>query len=93
MRHALVDTYSQVEQEAARGRLLTEQINTISAQTEAVTHITEVSIMKTEEANIEVMKNIRRLRRTVEQYEQRLKSFATMRMHQQSTPGGASFIA
>lgn len=78
MRQALFDTQRSVEEEAARGRMLSDQINAVNEQTELFQHVNEDSILKTEEANIAIMRNIKRLQMAIKQYETRLHQLQAM---------------
>ncbi|XP_017780750.1 PREDICTED: uncharacterized protein LOC108565682 [Nicrophorus vespilloides] len=78
MKNALFDTQNDVEDEAERGRILTEQINALNVQSEVYSQITECSIIKTEEANMEIMKNIKRMKAAVTQYENRIAQMRLM---------------
>lgn len=78
MKNALFDTQNDVEDEAERGRILSEQINALNVQSEVYSQITECSIIKTEEANMEIMKNIKRMKAAVTQYENRIAQMRLM---------------
>lgn len=72
MRAGLMEQQTSVEEEAEIGRALTEEINTLNAQNELHQQITMETVMKAEEANMVIMRNIIRLRQVVKQYETRL---------------------
>lgn len=54
------------------GKFLSKQITAVNAQTEQIMHVSEEMIEKTEEANTKILKNIRRLKGAIKQYESRI---------------------
>lgn len=88
MKAALQETQLGVEQESERGHMLAEQINALNAQTEMYNEISERTIMMTEETNMELMKNIKRMTATVKMHEGRLNQIMKMQQTDEK-PGGA----
>ncbi|KAF2897896.1 hypothetical protein ILUMI_08280 [Ignelater luminosus] len=82
MRVALFDTQRNVEEEAERGRILTEQINAVNARTDLYRQVNDDSIRNTEAENIALMRNIKRLRNAIKQHETRIQQI--MASHTQS---------
>lgn len=78
MRQALYDQQHQVENEAEIGRILTNEINNLNAQTEMIHQVTNDSILKKEEANMALMRNIKRLKMAIEHNEGVLTHLQTM---------------
>lgn len=78
MRQALYDQQQNVENEAEIGRALTDEINQLNAQTEMMHQVTNDSILKKEEANMTLMRNIKKLRMAVEHNEGRLTQLQSM---------------
>ncbi|KAF2901326.1 hypothetical protein ILUMI_04860 [Ignelater luminosus] len=82
LRVALFDTQRNVEEEAERGRILTEQINAVNARTDLYRQVNDASIRNTEAENITLMKNIKRLRYAIKQHETTVQQI--MASHTQS---------
>ncbi|KAJ8966039.1 hypothetical protein NQ317_009900 [Molorchus minor] len=61
-------------EEALRGKFLAAQINAVSEQTEQFVHVNDDMIKTSEEANMKILRNIKRLSGAVKQYETRIKS-------------------
>ncbi|GJQ82430.1 hypothetical protein Trydic_g11844 [Trypoxylus dichotomus] len=78
MRQALYDQQHNVENEAEIGRQLTDEINHLNAETEMMHQVTNDSILQKEEANMALMRNIKRMRMAVDQHESRLKQLQMM---------------
>ncbi|RZC43002.1 uncharacterized protein BDFB_011753, partial [Asbolus verrucosus] len=72
MRAALYDTQKSVENEAARGRELAAEISVVNEQTEMCAKINEGTIRKIEEANMAIMKNIKRLNEAIKNQQERI---------------------
>ncbi|KAK4884846.1 hypothetical protein RN001_001117 [Aquatica leii] len=72
LQEALYDTQKNVEEEAERGRRIREEINFVNDQTEKYHQVNDDSIRKVEGENIALMKNIKKLRAAVHQYETRI---------------------
>ncbi|KAL3288842.1 hypothetical protein HHI36_003288 [Cryptolaemus montrouzieri] len=72
MREALLEKQKEVEEEAAHGHKLAAEINAVANQTNLYMHINDETIRKTEESNLTAMKNLKRLKAAVHQYETRV---------------------
>lgn len=83
MRNALYDHQQKVENEAEIGRCLTEEINHLNAQSEIMHQVTNDNLLKKEEANITIMRNIKRIRLAIQQYEGRLMQLQAISMVRQ----------
>lgn len=78
LKAAALDTQKLVEEEAARGKFLAEQINIVSEQSETIKEIHEDSIKKSEMTNSKILKNIKRLNHSIKLYESRISEIKTM---------------
>ncbi|XP_022914679.2 myosin heavy chain, clone 203-like [Onthophagus taurus] len=78
MAKALFDQQQNVELESEKGRMLTEEINHLNAQTEMIQQVTNDNVMKQEEANIAIMKNIKKLQQAITANEKRLHTLEFM---------------
>ncbi|CAG9857936.1 unnamed protein product [Phyllotreta striolata] len=66
---AMHDTRKQIEDEALKAKILMEQIETITDQTELFLSINDEIVDKTEEQNMKTLKSIRKLKAVIKQYE------------------------
>lgn len=66
------------QEESLRGKFLAAQINAISEQTEQFMHVNEDLLTTTEEANMKIMRSIKRLSAAIKNYETRI---ADLRAH------------
>ncbi|KAK5648308.1 hypothetical protein RI129_003200 [Pyrocoelia pectoralis] len=85
LRTALYDTQKSVEEEAKRGRELTEQINFVNNQTEQMHQVNEEALRMTEADNIALMQNIKKLRKAVHNYEARMRQIQTLSQRKQGS--------
>ncbi|XP_074034385.1 uncharacterized protein [Leptinotarsa decemlineata] len=69
MKMAVYDTQKMVEEEALRGKFLADQINAVSEQTEQFMTVNDDIVRTTEEANLKILRNIKKLSGAVKQYE------------------------
>ncbi|KAK9873406.1 hypothetical protein WA026_022465 [Henosepilachna vigintioctopunctata] len=91
MREVLLEKQKEVEEEAVHGQELAAEINAVAYQTDLYMHINDETIRKTEESNMAVIKNLKRLSAAVQQYENRI---ATLKNVGKTTISGkcASFV-
>lgn len=61
-----------VQEEAKMGKFLSGQIEAVNEHTEQIMQVSEEIIEKTEAANTKILKNIRRLKGAIKQYESRI---------------------
>ncbi|XP_030763780.1 uncharacterized protein LOC115888254 [Sitophilus oryzae] len=70
LRVAALDTQKLVEEEAARGKFLAEQINAVTEENIMIKEVNDESIKKIEEANSKILRNIKRMKRAIKKYEE-----------------------
>ncbi|XP_018567603.1 uncharacterized protein LOC108908153 [Anoplophora glabripennis] len=92
MKEAVFDTQKLVEEEALRGKFLAAQINAVSEQTEQFMHVNQDLLTKTEEANMKIMRSIKRLSTAIKQYETRITDIRAHAMAKASTKHAAFFF-
>ncbi|KAJ8970893.1 hypothetical protein NQ314_000980 [Rhamnusium bicolor] len=92
MKAAVFDTQKLVEEEALRGKFLAAQINAVSEQTEKFIHVNDEMITKTEETNMKIMRNIKRLSAAVRQYESRISDLKSMAANRKKSGQVAFFM-
>ncbi|XP_045476907.1 uncharacterized protein LOC123682369 [Harmonia axyridis] len=93
MREVVLEKQKEVEEEAAHGQELAAEINAVANQTDLYMHINDETIRKTEETNIAIMKNLKRLRAAVQQYENRIATLKNMgKTSIQTASQSASFV-
>lgn len=80
------------QEEAARGFYLSKQINNINEETEIYTQVTEDSILRLEEANMNIMKNVKKLKAAVKQHETRLTQLQQLATKQPAKGTSEMFI-
>ncbi|KAB0800105.1 hypothetical protein PPYR_07985 [Photinus pyralis] len=85
LRAALYDTQRSVEEEAKRGRELTDQINFVNNQTEQMYQVNEEALRKAETDNIALMQNIKKLRNAVQNYEARMHQIQSLAQRKPTT--------
>lgn len=78
LRAAALDAQKLVEEEAARGKFLAEQINTVAEQNEIVKEIHDDAVRKCEIANAKILRNIQRLNHAIKQYENRISNIRNL---------------
>ncbi|ENN82767.1 hypothetical protein YQE_00865, partial [Dendroctonus ponderosae] len=78
LKEAALDTRKLVEEEAARGKFLTDQINSVAEQGETVKEIHEDAIKKCEHVNGKLLRNIKRLNHNIKLYETRISDIKNM---------------
>ncbi|XP_050515734.1 uncharacterized protein LOC114345139 [Diabrotica virgifera virgifera] len=69
MKEAMYDTQKKVEEEALRGKFLASQINSLNEQTEHIMNVSVDIIKRTEEKNIRILRNIKKLKAAIHKYE------------------------
>ncbi|KAF7280617.1 uncharacterized protein LOC143204855 [Rhynchophorus ferrugineus] len=69
---AALDTQKLVEEEAARGKFLAEQINAVTKENITIREVNDESIRKIEEANSKILNNIKRLNRAIGKCEEHI---------------------
>ncbi|KAL1506659.1 hypothetical protein ABEB36_005984 [Hypothenemus hampei] len=73
-----LDAQKFVEEEAARGKFLAEQINIFAEQSKTIKDVHDDSIRKCEQANAKILKNIKRLNHMIKLHETRISDIKHM---------------
>lgn len=78
LKKAALDTQKLVEEEAARGKFLADQINSVAEQGGTIKEIHEDAIKKCEFVNGKLLRNIKRLNHNIKLYESRVADIKNM---------------
>ncbi|CAH1958648.1 unnamed protein product [Acanthoscelides obtectus] len=86
MKTAVFDTQRLVEEEALRGKFLAAQINALTEQNEQFMQVNDEVIKKTEEGNMKIMRNIKKLNAAIKQYENLINELKANTGSKNTTP-------
>ncbi|CAG9765463.1 unnamed protein product [Ceutorhynchus assimilis] len=78
LKAAALDTQKLVEEEAAKGKFLAEQINTLAVQGVTIKEINVETIKKREQVNAKILRSIKHLNHNIKIYESRISDIRNM---------------